>query len=65
MPSLDALTEYARLAVEDHIEQIRETSVSQQEIADSIRQLAYDTVIGNGGHESQASIIADYMRTQF
>ena len=64
-PSLDELTEIARLTVEDHIHIIRETSVTSAELAESIRTVAYDSVIGNGGYDSQASIIADYMRTQF
>ena len=63
-PTLDELTEIARLTVEDHIEQIRETALPS-EVGAAIRQLAYDAVIGNGGEASQASIIANYMRTQF
>ena len=62
--SLDELTEIARLTVADHIEQIRETALPG-ELGEQIRQLAYDAVIGNGGFESQANIIANYMRTQF
>ena len=62
--TLDELTEIARLTVEDHIEQIRETALPG-ELGEQIRQLAYDSVIGNGGEASQASIIAGYMRTQF
>ena len=62
--TLDELTEIARLTVADHIEQIRETALPG-ELGAAIQQLAYDSVIGNGGEASQASIIAGYMRTQF
>jgi hypothetical protein len=62
--SLDELTEIARSTVEDHIALIRETYLPD-EIGEQIRTLAYDSVIGNNGSESQANIIAGYMRTQF
>jgi hypothetical protein len=61
--SLGELTEIARLTVEVHIEQIRKTD--PDDIGRPVWQLAYDSVIENGGEESQARIIAGYMRTQF
>lgn len=62
--SLDDLTQMARSIVEDHIDQIRETELPHV-IGDAVYQLAYDAVIGNGGDDIQARIIAGYMRTQF
>jgi hypothetical protein len=62
--SLDDLTAIAREMVQDHINIIIETSLPG-EYGERIRALAYASVIGNGGEPSQASIIANYMRTQF
>ena len=62
--TMDELTEQAREIVEDHIDIIRETALPG-EVGDQIYQLAYDSTIHNGAEESQARIIANYIRTQF
>jgi hypothetical protein len=61
--TLDELTEQARCSVEELIDEIRSTD--PDDLGAAIWQVAYDAVIGNGGEDSQASIIAGYMRTQF
>lgn len=62
--TLDELAEIALDTVNDHIALIRETAMPH-EIGEQIRQLAYDSVIGNGGDQSQALIIGSYIRTKF
>jgi hypothetical protein len=62
---IDELTEIAMDTVADHINIIRETATNQSDLADAIYNLARDSVVGNGGTDSRAAIIAGYVRTQF
>ena len=62
-PTLDELTEQARCSVEELIDEIRSTD--PDDLGAHIWQVAYDAVISEGGEDSQARIIAGYMRTQF
>lgn len=61
---MDELTKIALDTVNSHIDQIRET-VPLDQVGEAIRQLAYTSVIFNDGTNSQASIIANYIRTLF
>jgi hypothetical protein len=63
--NIDTLTAIAKATVEDHIQVIRDSALNQKELSEGIYNLARDSVLGNGGSDSQAAIIAGYIRTQF
>ena len=61
---MDELTQGAWELVQEMLPQIRETALNQDEINESVIQLAQDHVMANGGAASQANIIARFLLTR-
>lgn len=65
MKTMDEYTAIARENVSKNLGNVCDEESTREEIAEEIFTLAYDAAIDAGAPESQASIIAGYMRTQF
>ena len=65
MKTLDELADIAARNIDANLGSVCDPESSLEQIAEEIFTLAYDACVDAGATESQASIVAGYMRTQY